>query len=313
MLQNVNVNGCGGFVLEYLSLRNFESHVKTLLRFHKGVNVIVGESDAGKSSIMKALKLLIYNKPKGSEFITYGKKSCIVKAKVDGKIVKRTKGKSNLYYIDKEKYQAFGQSVPDDVSKLFNLSEVNIHQQLDSPFLLQKTSGEVSRYFNSIVDLDVIDRSQINIQNVIKEDERELARTRGDVKKLKESLKEYHWVTDAEDDLRKLELLQRSISKVEKQTDDISYLLTEISNVRRKKKKLTKLLRSKNDVDRLVKLHKEIEEQEETYLEILKIIKKVENVENSIRIKTKQKKKLERTLKRLMPSICPLCKQAIKK
>jgi DNA repair protein SbcC/Rad50 len=37
-------------------IENFQSHEDTLMEFHKGLNVITGPSDHGKSAVMRAIK-----------------------------------------------------------------------------------------------------------------------------------------------------------------------------------------------------------------------------------------------------------------
>ena len=299
-------------MIKSVIIRNFQSHRKTILRLHKGVNIIIGESDAGKSAIVKALRLLINNRPTGTEFITHKKKNVSVKINVDGKVVERRKGRKNLYSIDGEEFKGFGQSVPEPVSKLLNISDVNIHQQLDTPFLLSESPGEVARYFNRIVNLDIIDRSLTNIRNAIREEGRQLSLAKEEKKRLGASLKDYDWVKHAEDDLAKLEKTQSTVNRLSKQMEDISYVIVEIERALFKKKKFSKLSESRREVERLVALNKEIKKEYQEYEELALLIQKIESAVSSKKVKTKEKEKLERDLAELMPDICPLCKQEIR-
>ena len=54
-------------MLKSLKIRNFESHRNTQLNFHPGVNVIVGESDQGKTAILRALEWVLFNRPLGED------------------------------------------------------------------------------------------------------------------------------------------------------------------------------------------------------------------------------------------------------
>jgi exonuclease SbcC len=58
--------------IKKLSLRNFQSHRETDLEFSPGLNIIVGPSDQGKSAIIRALRWLFYNEPRGTGFIRVG-------------------------------------------------------------------------------------------------------------------------------------------------------------------------------------------------------------------------------------------------
>lgn len=298
--------------IESLNIKGYQSHKNTTIRFHKGVNIFVGETDYGKSAIIKALRLAINNRPSGDEFISYWSDNTIIKTKVDGKVVKRKKGKENLYYIDKSKFQAFGQSIPEPVSKLFNISDVNIQHQLDTPFLLSESPGEVARYFNKIVNLDIIDRSLTNISNCLKGERKDFSTKKDERDKLKKSLKDYSWLIDAEDELRKLEQTQSSINKVSKQIEEISSLITTIERIEIDKEKLIKLTKAKSKVYKLIKLNKEISKENNNYNKLSEFIENVEKTKRDIQIKTREKKKLKMEFDKLMPDVCPLCLQKIR-
>lgn len=298
-------------MINSLTIKNFQSWKKAVFRFHKEVNVIVGETDAGKSAIIKALRLVINNKPSGDEFISYWDSSTQVKAKVGRKIAKRVKGNKNLYYINKNKFKSFGQSVPEQVSKLFNISNVNIQHQLDMPFLLSESPGEVARYFNKIVNLDIIDRSLKNASDRIRKETRELSTKKDQRDSLKKSLKKYDWLVDAEDKLRKLEQTQRSINKINKQIDKISTLITDIEELKLDRTKFARLIKAKPKVYKLIKLAEEIDKKSSRYDELSELIESIEETGKHIKAKTKEKGRLEKKFNKLMPDICPLCEQEV--
>ena len=50
--------------------RNFQSHKKTLLEFHDGINIIMGPTDSGKTSLLRGLYWVRYNRPRGDDFIS---------------------------------------------------------------------------------------------------------------------------------------------------------------------------------------------------------------------------------------------------
>jgi hypothetical protein len=64
-------------------------------------------------------------------------------------------------------FKAFGTEVPEEISKVLNLSEINLQRQLDSPFLLTNTPGEIALHFNRIARLDQIDHGRQNIESSI--------------------------------------------------------------------------------------------------------------------------------------------------
>ena len=75
--------------------------------------------------------------------------------------VAREKGpKLNSYKINNGKpFDALKTGVPEEVSRRLCLDEVNFQKQIDAPFWMTQTEGEVAREMNRVVDLEVIDRS----------------------------------------------------------------------------------------------------------------------------------------------------------
>ena len=64
-----------------LVIDNFQSHEHTEVEFGSGLNVVVGPSDFGKSALVRALRWVLYNEPRGANFIRAGTKVCQVKVK----------------------------------------------------------------------------------------------------------------------------------------------------------------------------------------------------------------------------------------
>jgi len=278
-------------MLEAITVKNFQGYKKAVVLFHEGVNVIVGESDHGKSAIFKALRWVIYNKPSGDDFISYWSDTGMsVKVRVDGKSVTRGKGKENAYYIDKEKYLSFGIGVPEEVEKLFNMADVNIQNQLDTHFLLSESPGEVARYFNKIVDLDIIDRSMRNIQKQLKNEQQGLLNSKSEKTSLEEDLKTYDWLMTAEDQLRGMENLSRTISKTSTQIKDIDELIGDIDALEKTREPLNKLISAQEEVAAMSKLSDSINKSYREINEITNLIEEIQEIEDERLVFTKLSK-----------------------
>ena len=73
-------------------LENFQSHKNTSLEFDRGLNVILGNSDSGKTAILRAIKWALYNEPQGDYFIMQGQNQVLVEIEFsNGAIIKRLK------------------------------------------------------------------------------------------------------------------------------------------------------------------------------------------------------------------------------
>jgi len=159
-------------MIESLEIQNFQSHEETHLDFDPGVNIIVGTSDSGKTAIIRALRWVVWNRPSGNSFrSTWGGDTCVQIYTNKGSVL-RSKSKSDKYTLNLEGrkplvLEAFGTSVPEQINDFLDISEVNLQMQLDRPFLLDDTPGDVAKHFNKVARLDKIDTSTQYIQSEI--------------------------------------------------------------------------------------------------------------------------------------------------
>ena len=83
--------------IKQLRLKNFQSHEDTVLDFVPGLNVLLGNSDTGKSAIVRAIRWLFYNEPAGDEFLQRGKSLVEVEAEFyDGSRLKRSRERGKM-------------------------------------------------------------------------------------------------------------------------------------------------------------------------------------------------------------------------
>jgi recombinational DNA repair ATPase RecF len=148
-----------------LNITNFQAHKSLKVPLSFPIITIKGESDQGKSAILRALRFLCLNDLSGHDFITHGKKECSIALELkSGEIITRTKSKSeNVYALGEKEFRNFSGGVPEPIAKLLGVSEINFQSQHDSPFWLSDTAGEVSRQLNAVIDLSVIDSALSNI------------------------------------------------------------------------------------------------------------------------------------------------------
>ena len=80
-------------MIKKLHIRNFQSHKDSRLIFSDGVNVIVGNSDSGKSAILRALNWVITNRPSGDSYISnWGGPTYVIVETEEGTVI-RERGK----------------------------------------------------------------------------------------------------------------------------------------------------------------------------------------------------------------------------
>lgn len=143
-------------MLESLTIENFQTWKRVTIHFGK-ITTIAGESDFGKSAIIRAIRWWALNRPNGDGFKRHGAKFVRVTGVVDGVTIKRTRGKSNTYHVNGQELKAFGTGVPDLVADRVNVDDVNFQLQHDGPFWFCLSPPEVSRQLNDVIDLGVID------------------------------------------------------------------------------------------------------------------------------------------------------------
>jgi exonuclease SbcC len=206
-------------MIESLHITNFQSHADTNMEFHSGVNIIVGSTDSGKSAIIRAIHWISRNRPSGNAIRSWWEGETSVTIKTEENAVSRIKGKTDLYKLTGRerslKFKAFGSNVPEEITEVLNLNEVNIQYQLDSPFLLSETPGKVAEHFNKVAKLDKIDISTSNINSAIRKLTSDIDYQEGQVETLKEELDKFIHLEKFEIDVEVLEETnKRWLSKI---------------------------------------------------------------------------------------------------
>ncbi len=138
-----------------VQIKDYQIIKKAALEFIPGLNVIIGPSNNGKSSILKAIKAATFTVP-GTTPIRSGQSNYIVGIQYNGHVVILQKGlKESAYVVDGEKYSKFGQTTPEIVANSLNIKELvlngnkeqlNFWDQMNYPFLLDKSGVETFRF-----------------------------------------------------------------------------------------------------------------------------------------------------------------------
>jgi DNA repair exonuclease SbcCD ATPase subunit len=151
-------------MIQQLVLRNFQGHRKLVLEFGKRVTSIVGPTDAGKSSVIRALTWVMCNQPDGDEFIHWDAKRAKVTLLVDDCFIERERGQGeNLFTLEApsgkepKEFRAFGRDVPPEIQDLLRTNHLNFQLQHEGAFWFSESRGDVSRQLNTIVNLGIID------------------------------------------------------------------------------------------------------------------------------------------------------------
>jgi len=193
-------------------IKNFESHKDTHLEFDPGVNTIVGENDTGKSAIIRALRLIINNDPSGLNYLPTWNKKAITENTLEtfeGDIITRMRSKSiNNYFFNEESLKAFGVGVPDEIIKALNMDEINVQSQKEPDFLFSSTSGQIAKYLNKIVNLEVIDDIYNKLESKRRAANTDLVHHQEQLEKQNKELEKYAKLDQIEKKIERIESLE---------------------------------------------------------------------------------------------------------
>ena len=160
--------------LRRLTVENFQCHEFTEIDFSPGFNVIIGESDQGKSALLRALKWLLYNEPRGADFIRIGATETRVTVLLtDGCQITRERTPSrNRYYLllpgqEENIFAGFGSRVPREIQDALGMGKVkldedleralNLGEQLEPPFLLAETGSVKAKAIGRLYGVHIVD------------------------------------------------------------------------------------------------------------------------------------------------------------
>jgi len=218
-------------MIQSIEISNFQSHKHSTLEFDPGVNVIVGSSDSGKTAIIRALRWLIWNRPSGDSIRSWWGGDTEVTLTLPTSTISRIKGKENLYKLNDIEFKAFGTDVPEEIQKEINFNDLNLQQQLERPFLLDDSSGEVAQHFNKVAQLDVIDSSMANVKRWIREIEQDNKARRKQLKESIGELKTYDYLDKMETDVQAVEYLEKEKISIFQQETALKKIVEELQQI----------------------------------------------------------------------------------
>lgn len=221
-----------------VNLENFQSISKGTLEFVQGINIIVGQSNSGKSAILRAIKGTVLN-PNGSQkYIQKGTDSFKVNLEYEGNSIEWSRGaRSPKYVVNGEEYLKVGSSNLSDIldNSGFVLDEgknlMNIESELELPFPFDKNNSELFKLFEKNI-FCISDSTAIT--KLIKADEEETARQKdivdNDLDRYKQKLQA---VSDLEEevDLDKLIKGRNDLAELLKKKEQLSIDINSLHDI----------------------------------------------------------------------------------
>ncbi len=237
--------------IDKVLIENFQSHEYTELDFHTGLNVIIGPSDHGKSAVIRAIKWVLYNDPRGNDFIRQGSNYARVTLWLNNgyKIVRERTSSKNRYILsvndeNTNVYEGFGNEVPHEIIKAHGIpkimldtdmnSTLNIGGQLEGPFLISESGSVRAKAIGRLTGLHIIDKSIRDSATDLRRENQTRDRLSQEMNSMDEKLKEYQYLDVLED---RIEVSSSHIKSIERQLDKVSKLTSlkiSLSNIKEK-------------------------------------------------------------------------------
>lgn len=254
--------------------------MNSYLEFSSGINIVTGQSNNGKTAILRALDWIISNRPQGLSFksnFSNKKDTCSVALTINNQEIVREKNNTiNLYKLNNLLFDTIGNDVPIEIASAINISDINIGKQFEKHFLILDTPGEIGRTINKIVKLEDIDTLISSISSKISSTNKEIELKKQDIDKLNTSLEKFK-------DYDSIEILVNQIIENDIKIKDLERKVKVLNYIFDESNRVEKLIQSlENNYDTLEKQANELEQSWLTYNTNIKIIQDLFKLVNTI-------------------------------
>jgi len=223
--------------MKRLRIENYQSHTYTELEFHPGINVIVGRSQKGKTAIIRALKWLAVNRPSGFRFHTAGAENPTrVELEQDDRtvIVHEKSSKKESYKMGDRVWDKVNRDVPEEVRIKLNFDPINIQNQLDTPYLVTSSPGEIAREINTVIRIEEVYDWISRLTREINTANNSLITRTKDLESVEASLEKYTKLDKLKRPIKRLSLLQEGINRQHQERQELERLVGDYDRVSRK-------------------------------------------------------------------------------
>lgn len=252
--------------IERVRLENFQSHVDTTLELSDGLNVIVGQSDSGKTAIIRAIRWALFNQPRGTDFIHVGANFVRVTVTFStGVTIIRERTSSKNRYLIQEKgkedmvLEGFGIHVPKEVLDAHGIkplridqdTELNLHLsgQLEGPFLLEQTSSVRAKTIGRMSGAHILDMAiRDTTRDTTKLTQYIRAHTE-DVERLEASLQPYQFLEGAKVELDNALKQLANLAEKQKKRVRIMKIATSLKALHEQEQEVHKTIARLQDIE----------------------------------------------------------------
>lgn len=303
-------------MIEAITLQNYRPFKQATIALPNGLIAIVGDTDAGKSAFISALRWVVENRPLGDSVKSdWGGETEVSIQLPEGTVI-REKGAKNRYAIihkegGTEWFEAFGPNVPAEVSGLLNMSGTNFQWQHDSPFLVSGTPREAGRVINDVTDLDAIDTAITGITRIDRQERDEIKALQQEAAELTQELERYRDLPDFQMKVERVERLQSERDQIETRLHFLASTLNRVRGLQKQRSTVSKLVALKDKVAKVRRLDYEVKEMKLKEHKLRQAYERIWDLYGQKAALELRVTELKAEHKLNTGDVCPLCKQVI--
>lgn len=229
--------------IKKIKIKNYQALNDIDIILVPGLNVITGNSNNGKSAVIRAIRDLVFNSFQNSK-IKHGESELNIKLNEE---VEAIRNKNTKYIISNKEYEKVGRTSLPEVKELLKLGtfeinkikiEPNFSFQMDKPFLFDKTPGQKYELI-----IGTKQDKYLKALKTIKENSNELNKVEKKIllSKIDDLKKEKINLETKYNNLQNVEELYEKINKINKEKEyinSISLKISELENIIDKVKEL---------------------------------------------------------------------------
>lgn len=284
-------------MIKSITIKNFESHEDTTIHFGPGLNLLVGESNSGKSSIIRSAAAVVNNQWT-KEMVRNGCNSCKVKMETERGWVECERGeKVNVWKCfdgnSIQEYKKVGTNVPEQVTEILGMGErdrgdvkelPNFMFQLEKHYMLSEVDGKkatsnlVARMMDNAIGLGGMEDFIKDLSSDLLKDRKWLTEKTNEITELKSKILDEIIFND-------YKKLVDEITKLESSFEDNQKILDGAKEEYEKYQNIAKMLcvfNDKKDIAKEINESYEIINNLTTLNIIISLIKRKKEIESKI-------------------------------
>jgi DNA repair exonuclease SbcCD ATPase subunit len=157
-------------------MQGFMRYDDQTVELHPGFNAFVGQTDSGKTTVLRALVWVFYNRPSGVEMIRDGADEAVVTITFNTgsaeepelhEVTRLRSKKRNAYILDGQEFDNVKLEVPQEIQDLsgIRIAEIgpkvydmlNVSRQMDGPFMLTGSGGDAAKIMGNLAGITTLD------------------------------------------------------------------------------------------------------------------------------------------------------------